>query len=1355
MNNTPDDFIRGRLQQQLTQADTLIQNERFDDALNVIQYAYEIAGNFPELRQTVAQKEASINDIRQSRINALLATAQGMVADPNTFDEGTIGSLLDQVQALDSNNHTARTLRTEVADLAPQLRERRVYEQARQQCARLWDQEQEYIQANVPTNEILSTIFRKAVEIAEQTQAQYPESVRLLGLKAEAQRLYNTARTRYEVKSTADETGDYKAMIDELQKERDLGKLIPWQDATGQMLEPITVAEALQQAERLAGDYAYRKANEYLQQAQQHMAAHAPRAAKEIVEKQHDLFQLDDEMKARLAHYLNNTVAPELRQLEEAERVLHFAQTADDPGRGWNHIEEALKQYNWIPSANDVRRALLPRLADQANRLLQTAQRHLKNNQIADATPSAQKALTYAERIVTHADQPQLRQRGQTTADQARQLVAQCQAEEQLMHTLVEAGETIKNLLKNSPGAAIRRWEELVREHGQDTIDRFPMTRSLQSEVETHSGITSLLTRLDSTFTSNDPGRLTTALQDIEKALAEPTYIDFKNDLLHTQEKIQLRLDYQAGLSLYNDSNDPQSALPFLDRVARKTNHPDSPPAGQLASQIRSNKALAQRADQNLKDARALLADKPQQAYKLLAPLLNTPTLRKREIQEQLTLARDAWQQNLIARVEKELARDNIRPGRLRQLISEIHHELPEPRPITLAERASAHASATEATLHETANEWQQAATKWQEALTHDRLNPNYKQHWKNARKHVAEIQLDRIQGDEEARGLFDDLEQEIPLDPEVREWRTRYYVRRAESQGIPTTQQINYYATARTALQSTQEALARPGTTTDEKLRGRIRDLEETIINGEQLSRTRANIERKLRPNGSLAEFDQARQEAHTLLTDNRNNITLQDWWQRTRSHIIETLVNNDSNLPGEDHWAQFDLRSKILALNPDHALAQQLLRDLPNLATDISQAITNLLNDRRMGLLISVNNDLAVLETQERTATIQLEQARAIYDMFNGFKDHINDPTVTSLLSIIRADLENLQGFLTELSTLSQLKAQSISYLSQAKIDGEWRNFERTIKEFNETGYNNHRTVEALRQQRNTTQRRRTELLDLRNAIITAVAHEKFTEAQNHMRRFETDDQMGDPHDEYGLRATFQMADPLTGESLANWRQAKNWLRQRQEQITTLQTWLIESGAMHLALQFSLPIAPPPAGTPRATITWNQINQTVRAKVNAGRFGEARNQTQRMLEGQDNWYDKRDQLLALVPAARHLAIPPIQPDQALSTLARDLLQAAQDYRESTLLNEIQRGKNTITWIARQRQEWRASYPTLQQAFAELDSLYNKGWLWRRRNQSAQEAAVARLQAALIKCKAIAPNHPSLQGIEDHPLLQ
>lgn len=1355
MSTIPNEYVRSRLQHQLAQVDTLIQHERFDEALNVIQYAYEIAGDDPELRQGVAQKEAQINSIRQSRVNDLLATARRMVADPTLFDEGAIGPLLDQVQALDPNNQEARALRAEVAELAPQLRERRVYDQARQQCTRLWDQEQEYIQANVPTNEILNALFRKAVEIAEQNHAQYPDSVRLLGLKAEAQRYYNAARTRYEVKSTADETGDYKAMIDELRKERDPNKLIPWQDAQGQALEPITVAEALQQAERLAGDYAYKKANEYLQQAQQHMTAHAPRAAKEVLDKQHDLFQLDDEMKARLAHYLNNTITPELNQLEEAERVLHRAQTADDPGRGWNHIEEALKQYNWVPGINDMRRALLPRLADQADRLLQTAQRHLKNNQIADATPDAQKALTYAERVANHAEQAQLRQRGQTTSDQARELVAQCQTEERLMHTLVEAGETIKGLLRNSPGAAIRRWEELVREHGQETIDRFPMTRSLQREVETHSGITSLLTRLNSAFTSNDPGRLTAALPDIEKALAEPTYADFEKDLITTQEKIQLRLDYQAGLSLYNDSNDPENALPFLDRVARKTNHPDSPPAGQLASQIRSNKQLAERADQSLKDARALLANKPDQAYKLLAPLLNTPTLRKREIQEQLTLARDAWEQNLVARVEKELARNTLRPDRLRQLIAEIRTELPEPRPITLAERASAHAASAEANLHEAANEWEQAASKWQEALTHDRLNPDYKQSWKNARKRIAEIQLDRVQGDEEARGLFDDLEQEIPLDPEIREWRTRYYVRRAESQGIPTTQQINYYATARTALQSAQEALTRPGTTPDEKLRGRIRDLEEAITDGEKLSRTRAGIERKLHPNGSLAEFDQARQEAYTLLTDNRNNITLTDWWQRTSNHIIETLANEDSSLTSDDHWAQFDLRSKILALNPDHALAQQLLRDLPNLATDISQDITSLLNDRRMGLLIKTNNDLAVLDAQEREATIRLEQARAIYDMFNGFKDHINDPTVTSLLSIIRTDLENLQGFLTELSMLSQLKAQSVSYLSQAKIDGEWRNFERTIKEFNETGNNNHRTVEALRKQRNAIQRRRAELHDLRNAIVTAVAEERFTDAQNHMRRFETDDEMGDPHDEYGLRATFQMHDPLTGEALANWRQAKNWLRDRQNQIATLKKWLVESGAMHIALHFNLPVAPPPAGTPRATVTWSQINQSVRAKVNAGRFAEARKQTQHMLEGQNDWYDQRDQLLALTPASRRLAIPPIQPDQALSTLARNLLQMARQYREDTLLTEIERGKNTINWIGSQRQEWRTSYPALQQAFAELDGLYNKGWLWRRRNQPDIQAATAKVQSALMRCKAISPNHPSLQGIEEHPLLQ
>src|SRR5690606_16151708 len=97
----------------------------------------------------------------------------------------------------------------------------------------------------------------------------------LRGLVNQAEREYGEARKRYEVKATADETGDYRLLIEQLRKEQDQTRLVPWQDPDGNIRPPMTVQEARREAELLAEDYAYNKASGYLAQAQEHMKAHA------------------------------------------------------------------------------------------------------------------------------------------------------------------------------------------------------------------------------------------------------------------------------------------------------------------------------------------------------------------------------------------------------------------------------------------------------------------------------------------------------------------------------------------------------------------------------------------------------------------------------------------------------------------------------------------------------------------------------------------------------------------------------------------------------------------------------------------------------------------------------------------------------------------------------------------------------------------------------------------------------------------------------------------------------------------------------------------------------------------------
>lgn len=1358
-DTSPTEYIRILVNDQMRDIDRALAENRFADVDSVLEKTNAMVQGMPDLAQLVHKKAAYVADVRESRLAELLAESRQLLSNEQGFDEGRIGVLLDKAEAIAPRRAEVMALREDLAHKGPRLREQRLYEKMRRQCRALWEDEQRLVQANVPTNEILEGCFYAAVQIAQQALNDYSKSKLLQGLLSEAQREYDSARTRYEVKSTADETGDYKSLIEELRKEKDPDKLIPWRDATGAPREPISVASAMREAELLAADFAYRKGNEYLRQAQEHMAAHAPRAAKETLDQRRSLYLLPDDIRQLIEGYLEQAVEPALVQLADAEKRLHQAEKADDPDRGWKFIEEAVALYPWVPGVDDVRQALLPRLMRRAEQRLQAGERYLKNNELPDALPAGKEAHRLVTLVTQYADQYELaslQEQGQLMAQQTQSFIDRCQVEEKLRAELNEAADRIEQSLRTNPATALRQWQGLVEEHGEETIERFPRLRRLRREVETHSGISSLLTRLDSVFTSNDEQRIRNALPDIEQVLDKPENADFKEQLLAMQDKLRLRADYLAALTLLHENGDVEAALPLLDRVAQRPKHPDSASAGAEAGRIRDNIDLANRVGKALREARQLMDKNPQnprRAYEVLAPLADAPSLRRGEIQEQLTLARMAWAQRVEARVEQELAKSKPRAEQLRKLVAEIRQELPEPRPVEVAERAAAKAAAVEAELYQDGHKWEDAVKKWQEALAHDHLNPDYRLRWQEARKRVAEIELSRVQGDEEARGLFADLEEVFPLDPEIREMRVRYYLRQAEMSATNIARQIDAYAAAREALNAANVIVTRPGLETDQALTGRLRDLESVISRGEQLSRKQAAIERKLQPGGSLTEFDKARREAFQLIADHPESTSLVDWWQRTSQRIISTLEAQIADLPGDELWQRFDLQSKILALNTEHALAQQLLRRLPVLGTDINQEIDRLLQDSKSGLLVTVRDDMVVIEAQEQLANQKREQARAIYDMFQGFRDHIRDPTVGPLLLILQENLARLQGFIEELGTLRQLKAQALSYLSQARLNGDWRNFEQVLQQFNRDGYNTHRTVEALRQERNRVQQRRAELLALREDLVRAIESEHFAEAQRLMNLFETDNELGDPHDDYGLRATIEVADPLTGSKVKNWRQLRNWLQERQDQIVEVSRWLVRAGGHTVIARYGLAL-PAMKDMPQGVVSWKQTEGAVNGAVGTGRFGEAKERVVRMLEGDQNWYDFRMRLLAVYPAVRILEQPPFTLDQALSRRAQELLKDGLTYRQNWLLLQAELGKKAMVWISEQQKGWEIAFPQLGQVFSELEALYAKGWWWRRRNPEEIEQVAVRVRAALMQCKAIAAEHPSLQGIEDHPLL-
>lgn len=1357
------------LQEQLDAAQQAAESGAWDTLTYTLTKAQEIAGADSALRKLVSKQETRIQQFRKAEVSRLLAEAETLLNDEQNFLEGRIGQLLDEALQLAPDDARIASLRERLSQTAVRRRERAAYEAALQQCQVLWKREQELVQAQVASGEILETCYRAAVRIAEKTAANYTDSALMRGLVRQAEIAYNQARNRYEARTTAEETGDFKSLIESLREEKDKNKLIPWRNLKGEEQEPITVAEALSEAEILAVNYAEQKAQQYQQDAQQHMANHAPRAAKEVLLRSRTLFMLDDESKGIIEQYLQNSVEPEIGQLTEAEKKLQQVARADYPDKGWRLIGEALEIYPHAPGVGEARQALLPRLIEQVERKLQEARSDLKLDRLDKALKLAEEAVTTSNQIAQHSADLgllELEKQGRSLNQKATTLLAACQQEDRLVRELADQADKIGALLQAEPGKAMQRWADLVSQYGDETIERFPRLRQLRQDVETAGGIQMLTARLDSAFASNERSRIENALPDVEANIAKQEYADYRQQLVALQSRLQLRRDYLLALDVLHNSGDAEAALALFSHIAGQKGHPDAVSAQEEAKRIRENKELETKianALQTAGDHMKAQPARPKQAYQALSPFKDEVSTHKREVDQLLRQAHQLWTAQLVERADKELRKSAPHPDKLDGLVSELE-KLPEPRPVETVNRVKAHAAAARARQHERVHEWPEALAEWEKALQRDILNMTFKEGKQRSRKKVAEIELSRLEdekgdagqeGKETVKGFFQKLEEDLPLDPEVRFWRARYYADRAKKRSTTAAKKREYYALAEEGLAAAQEIFARQQKP-DPVLQGKAKDLQQNVVTADDLARQQQEVERKLTSpeTRSLAEVERARQDAQKLMTEYKQNTAVADWWQEQRDHAIEQLKNANDTLDPQETWERFAIGSKILILNPAHVLAQQFVRDLPNRAEDMNREIERVIDDKE-GFLISDTTDEKTVEAQlQKVEAIQAD-ARAIYDRLVGFREQIPQGagSVETLSNVLRDNLEKLNSFLSDLEKLRQLKGRAETYLKQAKIDGKWQNFDEVIRQINQAGFHNHRAKKSLSESQLAIQTRRTELIKMQQALKTVAESEQFAAALHIMATLE-DPTLGDPDDAYGLRTNLQVTDPLNRNNLiTNWRALKNWLKERQAQLESVVNWLMMVGLIQVLDEYAVSLPVRSENDPAGFVNWEQTRQQIINLTESGNFTNAAQLSEQALDGNGDWFDDGNRLLALRPARDRLRLAPIKQEQALSQRVKELLDAAKIQHEN-LTPKIEQAERNLATVKRKDQQWHEAYSNLQYAFRELDAIRrNPVTRWRKKEEIA--AARQKVYEAIQVCSSIAPYHPALVDARNNRLLR
>ncbi len=330
----------------------------------------------------------------------LLQQVRDLLRDPTEEKLEQASDLLDEASRLsDGNNEEIQPLRRRLADTQELLAARRTYNQVLEECKTLWDQEQELLQAGTSPNIILATIHQKAKELAEQAYNKYHTSLLLEGLFNEARIRLERARERYNIRTTAAQTRDYKTQLKALESEEDPEREIPWYDDTGQYIGLIKVRDAILRLTIDAQTYAREKAREYLQAAQTYLERFQPRFAREILNKRTTLYLLPSDDEQVLADFDRLHVEPALEKLRQAEHLANQAKATQNLSEAWKNLHDAISTYPSAPAIEEARKTLLNRTLGEIEARLNQARSQY--DAFCQAEHPSEQDLQSAEQILS------------------------------------------------------------------------------------------------------------------------------------------------------------------------------------------------------------------------------------------------------------------------------------------------------------------------------------------------------------------------------------------------------------------------------------------------------------------------------------------------------------------------------------------------------------------------------------------------------------------------------------------------------------------------------------------------------------------------------------------------------------------------------------------------------------------------------------------------------------------------------------------------------------------------------------------------------------------------------------------
>lgn len=1287
-------------------------------------------------------------------------------------------SMLDEAGSLAGETPEVEQWRKKISELKRNYRAYQKYEETRNACEALWAQEQVLLKQNSSPNKILGDIFAKAKELAQDAAGAFSESFLLDGLKNDATFRYESAQKRYQIKTTADKTEEYEKAFKELGKMRDEGRgdeLIPWFDAEGKILPATTVNDALLDLVETANTFAHSKAQEYEKHAHEALEKrHAPREAREWTHKGLGLWELQPVDSARLQTFLTKKIEPEITKLEAAAALLAQADSLGDLTRAWETVDEAVTTYAWVPQVLETRQGIAARVFSQLAGVFSDVERMYQGFMSLADLDVVQSRLAEGEALfrmvrdfLRKPENAALQQKAADLDAKASEISRKISAAREFMNDAQTELEGIQRLFAVQPEKVYSAFQEFLqtyekteyRQNYGDLRKRFPALEGLEARIGAAQNFETSFQALEHEFSLNaweSTLRVERNAKDIYNGEKDTSRRERLNFFLL---KVQLRLDFFKAKRALTEEKNAQSAMQYLEKVAFAQGHPDQPAADALSKKLQGDKANEEKVTHALKEAQKLAEKQPGDAYRILKSMADVPTQQRDALEKSLAQARRYWEEALLSRLENALRMDYPEVQVIRDLVKDLEN-LPKPIADETWQRVR-HALgiswSLEAKAHTLGRRWEQAQTAWQEARKQAPMVAEYEQGWRQARVQVARLSLEKAVNEQELEKILRELSQsELSEDPGVFELQAEHHYRLSQNVSLDADSRLNFLRHAESAINA---ALAASVAVQLDK--NRLQELKKRIQADDELLKTLNGIEARMSPEASLAQLIEVKQDVTRMQAKPEISPSARDsldkWWKNLVPRTVRALEALDDGISGDTQvWQKFNIRSKIHFLDSGNAHAQELIRAIPRQSELVLADVRAALGDRHALDIAGKKNDvLGILNAQKANMDAMRIQAQTMKEMVDRVSSAlINAPMLQKEFTDALVQMEVWQR---EYEELRQSVLRMRGFLSQARQNNRWSDYDREHSKIVDNGMGAHRVVKILDEEKQSITTKRKQLTLLNEQIVQFAQDEKglrLEDALNLINILENDPVRGDPEDEYNIQAELKIIDPVTNKEVYSAWEVNKWLKEHQEQIMHIVEWAASCGLWENLLQ-SFPLLKGQKVQPARVISWREIKPRILESLDRGKFKEVLLALDFVLngggvaQGAENiaFLKPYRHSLSLLQSLEKLNQPPVVAQAALTRLVTEALQMAEKYGNDEIQPVLKELNQLRERIIQKQREWQGAEEELERAGSELRLVKE------RINPIGKAVALReankRVQSAILRCQEIAPKHPYLDDIE------